>query len=196
MSYYKFCIQVYVILSVFFVMFALVNMGCLEKGTIVNVSPDTVSYELTLDINKYIDLTGNFTDGNPGASSTPYDLNFYYITGTSEVVGLRGGYYDNGGVRTYLKISDLGAVKYETVDEVPYISSYDSYYKNVSASVSYDTTTDGVTLLKLDHVYSIYKWTSQGGNYAKIIIDFIDALNGWVKVRSVYQKRQGYNKFY
>ena len=195
MRYHKHYHYIYISLASFFVIFALVNMGCLEKGEIVNVSPNTTEYELTLDINKYITLQGQFTDGNPGASSTPYDLNFFYL-GTSEVIGLRGGYYDLDGVRTYLKVSDLGAIKYETVDSVPEISAYDSFYKNVNTSVIYSTDTDGVTLLKLDHVYSIYKWTPQGGNYAKIIIDFIDTLNGWVKVRSVYQQRQGYNKFY
>jgi heme exporter protein D len=48
----------------------------------------------------------------------------------------------------------------------------------------------------MNHVYSIYKWTAYGGNYAKIIIDYIDSTNRNVTIRGAYQQRQGYNLLY
>jgi len=175
--------------------FSFFATGCTDKGTIVNSEPSNISYQGTYTINDYITLGGSKAPGTPGESSTPYDLNFYYVD-SSEVIGLRGGYFDAKGVRAYLKITDIGAVKYEIVDSVPEITGRDSYYENVRNTTIFSAQSNEITLLKLDHVYGIYKWTAQGGNYAKIIIDSIDVQNGWVKVRALYQVRQGYNKFY
>ncbi|MEZ7890520.1 MAG: hypothetical protein QMC67_02115 [Candidatus Wallbacteria bacterium] len=173
----------------------LANIGCMEKGEIVNSEPQVTEYEKTLTINHYITLDGSAADGNPKELYTPYDLNFFYLDST-EVIGLRGGYFTAKGVKSYLKIMDLGDQKYENIIEVPAITDYKAVYKNVKNNVIYSDTTDGVTLLKLNHTYAFYKWTEQGGNYAKIMIDTIDPVNGCVKIRSLYQIRQGYNKFY
>ncbi len=169
--------------------------GCGDKGQTVNVEPGVVEFQRTLNINDYIDLRGEFRDANPVNSQTDYDLNFFYA-GSSAEIGLRGGYYESNGVKYYLKFSDLGAVKYDIIDTLPAINAYNSYYADVKTGVAYLPETSSVTLLKMNHVYSIYKWTAYGGNYAKIIIDYIDSTNRNVTVRGAYQQRQGYNLLY
>jgi hypothetical protein len=169
--------------------------GCGDKGQTVNVEPGVVEFQRTLNINDYINLRGEFCDANPVNSQTAYDLNFFYA-GSSAEIGLRGGYYISGGVKYYLKFSDLGAVKYDIIDTLPAITAYNSYYTDVKTNVVYLPDTSSVTLLKMNHVYSIYKWTAYGGNYAKIIIDYIDSTNRNVTIRGAYQQRQGYNLLY
>ena len=169
--------------------------GCGDKGTAVNVEPGTVEFQRTVNINDYINLRGEDCDANPVNSQTAYDLNFFYACSSVEI-GLRGGYYNADGVKYYLKISDLKSVKYEIIDTLPDIKAYDSVYADVKTGVAYLPDTSGVTLLKMNNVYAIYKWTPYGGNYAKIIIDYIDLVNRNVTIRGVYQQRQGYNKLY
>lgn len=187
----------YILLIYFFMIFSscAIISGCGDKGQTVNVEPGVVEFQRTLNINDYIDLKGEDRDANPVNSQTAYDLNFFHA-GSSSEIGLRGGSYLADGVRYYLKISDLGAVKYEIVDELPAITAYNSYYTDVKTSVAYIPDTSSVTLLKMNHVYSIYKWTAYGGNYAKIIIDYVDSTNRNVTIRGAYQQRQGYNKLY
>ncbi|HBC75152.1 MAG: hypothetical protein A2008_11755 [Candidatus Wallbacteria bacterium GWC2_49_35] len=187
----------YYIIIYFLLIFAAgaVFSGCGDKGQTVNVEPGVVEFQRTLNINDYINLSGDFCDANPVNSQTAYDLNFFYA-GSSAEIGLRGGYYDSSGVKYYLKFSDLGAVKYDIVDTLPAISAYNSYYTDVKTNVAYLPETSSVTLLKMNHVYSIYKWTAYGGNYAKIIIDYIDSTNRNVTIRGAYQQRQGYNLLY
>lgn len=176
--------------------FAFFTAGCMEKGNNVNTEPANIVYFGTYTINDYITLAGAVADGNPGATSTPYDLNFYF-TGSSSEIGLRGGFFDANGVRAYLKVTDIGEKKYEIVDYAPDITGRDSYYQNVSCKTIHDgVESDEITLLKLNHVYGVYKWSPNGGNYAKMIIDEIDGQNAWIKIRSTYQVRQGYNRFY
>ncbi len=169
--------------------------GCIDRGTAVNVEPGIIKFQRTLNINDYIDLKGEFCDANPQNSVTAYDLNFFYA-GSSTEIGLRGGYYNSNGTAYKLKISDLKAVKYETIDTLPDIKAYDSFYEDIKTAVAYLPETSSITLLKLNHVYSIYKWSEHGGNYTKIIIDNIDDINRNVTIRGVYQQRQGYNKIY
>lgn len=169
--------------------------GCADKGTAINVEPGVVEFQRTLNINDYINLRGEDCDANPQNSLTAYDLNFFYA-GSSAEIGLRGGYYNHDGTGYRLKISDFGAVKYEIIDTLPDIKAYDSYYTDVKTVVAYLPETSSITLLKLNHAYSIYKWSANGGNYAKIIIDTIDSTNRNVTIRGAYQQRLGYNKLY
>jgi len=169
--------------------------GCGGKGNAVNVEPGVIEFQRTLNINDYINLRGEDCEANPQNSLTAYDLNFFYA-GSSIEIGLRGGYYNHGGTNYRLKISEFGAVQYETIDALPDIRAYDSYYTDIKTVVAYLPETSSITLLKLNHVYSIYKWSEHGGNYAKIIIDTIDTVNRNVSIRCAYQQRLGYNKLY
>jgi|GEM_PF-5006281 len=183
-------------ITIAFTLFLSINAGCFDKGTSVNVEPEICEFQRTININDYLSMAGEFCDGNPGAQSTPYDLNFYYASYATDSIGLRGGYFDAKGVKSYLKICDLGAVEYENIDKLPAIEAYDSVYKNIKSAVSYAAVTDSVALVRMNHVYSVYKWSAYGGNYLKLFIDYIDPINKNVTIKGVYQKRQGYNLLY
>jgi hypothetical protein len=165
--------------------------GCLTKSDKPIVAPTTVYWEERLDVNKFVTLSGEFAPGNAGTQETPFDLNFYFVD-SSEVIGVKGGFFEGENVRCYIKFMDLGPLKFEAVDEAVKIDAPNGYYHNIKTERVYSDDPAGNTLFQLNHVYLLYKWSKWGGNYMKMLVSEIDTVNNSVFIRGIYQKRPGY----
>ncbi len=182
----KYFIPVILILFIF-------NSGCLnEASESLFAEPGVINYVKTCDINRYINIAGIDTLGNSTETTSNYDLNFYHV-GSTEVFGVKSGFFnDQFSNRTSLKFMDLGIKKFELIEHVPENGKTDADYKEISTERKFTDIEDGEhTLFKLNHIYSIYKWNPQGGNYLKIIIQQIEKDIARVQIRGTYQRRQG-----
>jgi hypothetical protein len=171
----------------------LLGSGCLQEPAPSEwVESGVVNYVKTLDINRHIQLSGLDAYGTPGTNETAFDLQFYHV-GSTEVFGVRSGWFpDQYGDRAVVRFMDMGEVDYEKLVNVPENKTSLADYQPISTEVIYSTqSTAGNTLLKLNHVYALYRWNPQGGNYLKLFVQRIDAHVSRVQIRGTYQMRQG-----
>lgn len=155
-------------------------------------APGVTAYIRTVDVNRYLLLDGTEAGGNGDASRSEFDLHFYHV-GSTEVFGVRSGWYpDEYGHRIGLRFMDLGPVKYELVDAVPKNGTPEADYRPVAqVRGDSDDPSEGHTLLMLDHVYALYRWNAEGGNYGKILVSRIHDPIARMQIRGAYQSRQG-----
>jgi hypothetical protein len=170
------------------------NSGCLTRDIEDSpyYAPSVVNFVKTLDINRFIDIAGNDTLGNGTDEKSDYDLTFYSV-GSDNLFGVKSGFFnDQYGNKTYLKFMDLGEIDFEFLQFVPENGTVKADYKFISDVFNPSDVEDNIhTLFKLNHVYSIYKWNNEGGNYLKLFVQRIDKNISRIQIRGTYQTRQG-----
>ena len=155
--------------------------------------PGVVTYIKTVDVNRYLALDGTDTGGNVVGGRSEFDLHFYSV-GSTECFGVRSGFFpDQYGYEIVLRYMDLGPVKFELVDRVPENGTREADYRPIARfrGWSDNDTAEGHTLFRRDHVYALFKWNAEGGNYAKILCTAIHDPISRMQIRGAYQTRQG-----
>lgn len=174
--------------------FALSLSGCLrDRVESPYHAPGETQFIKTVDINRHILMDGADAGGNGDDARSEYDLLFYAV-GSTEVFGVRSGYFpDQYGHRISLRYMDLGETRYELVDALPENGTPAADYRPISQAVGTGDVpaADGHTVFRLDHVYAIYKWNAEGGNYLKLLVNRIDPEISRLQIRGTYQQRQG-----